>query len=75
MAPGSAARHGHPLMASREMIEAFLEAPAESNAKQVRRKYEERIEYVETVDPLLGMNVNTPQEYAALCRMVLGAGE
>jgi molybdenum cofactor cytidylyltransferase len=72
VAPGSVARHGHPLIASREMIEAFLDAPAESNAKVVRGEHEERIAYVESTDPLLGMNVNTPEDYAALCRLVSG---
>jgi molybdenum cofactor cytidylyltransferase len=72
VAPGSVERHGHPLITSTELVEAFLNAPAESNAKVVRGEHKERIAYVGIADLLVGMNVNTPEDYAALCGLVSG---
>jgi len=59
-------RHGHPILASREMIEAFLRAPANSNAREVEHAHQERILYVPVEDSFVIMNVDTPEQYAAL---------
>jgi molybdenum cofactor cytidylyltransferase len=59
-------KHGHPIVVGREMIEAFLRAPASSNAREVRRANEEFIEYVPVDDPFVTLNVDTPEDYAAL---------
>jgi len=59
-------KHGHPIVIGREMIEAFLRAPARSNAREVRHAHQEFIEYVPLDDPLVTLNVDTPEEYAAL---------
>ena len=59
-------KHGHPIVVGREMIEAFLRAPAGSNAREVRRAHQERIVDVPVDDPLVTLNVDTPEEYAAL---------
>jgi molybdenum cofactor cytidylyltransferase len=59
-------KHGHPFLAGREMIEAFLRAPASSNARDVEHAHQEKIEYVSVGDPLVVVNVDTPEQYAAI---------
>jgi molybdenum cofactor cytidylyltransferase len=59
-------KHGHPIVVGREMIEAFLRAPAGSNAREVRHANQEFIEYVPVDDPFVTLNVDTPEDYAAL---------
>ncbi len=59
-------KHGHPILVAREMIEAFLRAPSESNAREVEHSHQEYIDYVEVQDPLVTLNVDTPEDYAAL---------
>ena len=58
--------HGHPILAAREMIEAFLRAPETSNAQEVEHAHLDEIEYVPIDDPLVAVNVDTPEQYAAL---------
>jgi molybdenum cofactor cytidylyltransferase len=64
--PQYSGKHGHPIVFGRELIEAFLKAPASGNARDIQHKHQEHIEYVEVDDPFVAINVNTPQEYAAL---------
>ncbi len=64
--PEYQARHGHPILIANEMLESFLEAPATSNAREVQHAHESEIEYVPVNDPLVAMNVDTPDQYAAL---------
>jgi molybdenum cofactor cytidylyltransferase len=59
-------KHGHPIIAGREMIEAFLRAPATSNAREVRRAHQQFIESVLVDDPFVTLNVDTPEDYATL---------
>jgi molybdenum cofactor cytidylyltransferase len=59
-------KHGHPIAIGREMLEAFLRAPATSNARDVEHAHQEHIEYLPVDDPLVVVNINTPEEYAAL---------
>ncbi len=59
-------RHGHPFLAGREMIEAFLKAPATATARDVEHQHPNHISYVPVDDPHVTMNVNTPEDYAAL---------
>ena len=59
-------KHGHPILAGREMIEAFLRAPAGSNARDVEHANQERIAYIPVEDPCVAMNVDTPEQYANL---------
>jgi molybdenum cofactor cytidylyltransferase len=59
-------KHGHPFLASREMIEAFLRAPATATARDVEHQNQRHIQYVPVDDSRVVMNVNTPEEYAAL---------
>lgn len=63
--------HGHPILAGREMIEAFLRAPDSSNAREVEHAHQASIEYLPVGDPLVTVNVDTPEQYAALSAGVL----
>ncbi len=59
-------KHGHPILLGREMLEAFLKAPEISNARDVEHAHQSEIEYLPVDDPLVALNVDTPEEYAAL---------
>ena len=59
-------KHGHPLLLAREMIEAFLKAPATASARDIEHQHQQHIDYVPVEDPAVILNVDTPQEYAAL---------
>ena len=62
--PETNGEHGHPILISREMIEAFLRAPRTSNAREVMHAQEERIRYVAVSDAAAATNWNTPEDYA-----------
>lgn len=66
VAPEHDGRHGHPLLASRALIDAFLDDPITSNARAVMRAHADRMEYVAVPDSLAGVDMNTPDEYAAI---------
>lgn len=59
-------KHGHPILLGREMLEAFLRAPETSNARDVEHAHQSEIEYVPVDDPFVALNVDTPEQYAAL---------
>ncbi len=59
-------KHGHPFLVTREMIEAFLKAPPSANARDIEHQHLPHISYVVVDDPLVTLNVDTPQDYAAL---------
>jgi len=59
-------KHGHPILAGREMLEAFLRAPETSNARDVEHAHQTEIEYVPVDDPLVAVNVDTPDQYGSL---------
>ncbi len=65
-------RHGHPLLAGREMIESFLKAAAALTAKDVEHQNERHLRYVPVDDPNVALNVNTPEDYAALLNSHVG---
>ncbi len=64
--PEFSEKHGHPYLVGREMIEAFLRVPATSSARDIEHQHQEHIQYVRVDDPLVALNVNTPEDYAAL---------
>jgi molybdenum cofactor cytidylyltransferase len=66
--PEHAGRHGHPIVVGREMITAFLGAPETSTARDVEHASQPHIVYVPVDDPNITVNVNTPEDYAALAR-------
>jgi molybdenum cofactor cytidylyltransferase len=59
-------KHGHPYLVGRELIEVFLQAPATANAREVEHSYQDHIQYVAVDDPFVAVNINTPEDYAAL---------
>jgi molybdenum cofactor cytidylyltransferase len=64
--PEFSGKHGHPYLVGREMMEAFLRVSPLSTARDVEHAHQSHIEYVAVDDPLVALNVNTPEEYAAL---------
>ncbi len=63
---GEEISHGHPLAVGRDMIEAFLRAPAESTARDVEHQHQQHIRYVPVHDPYIVMNIDTPEDYERL---------
>ena len=59
-------KHGHPFLVAREMIEALLKAPPTATARDIEHQNLRHVSYVAVDDPLVTMNVDTPEEYAAL---------
>jgi molybdenum cofactor cytidylyltransferase len=64
--PEFSGKHGHPYLVGREMIEVFSRVPATSIAREIEHSHEQHIRYVPVDDPLVAMNINTPEDYAAL---------
>lgn len=64
--PEFSGKHGHPYVASRDLMEAFLQAPATASARDIKHRYQDRIQYLAVEDPFVAMNINTPEDYAAL---------
>jgi molybdenum cofactor cytidylyltransferase len=64
--PEFSGKHGHPYLLGRELIEIFLQAPPTANARDIEHRYQEHIQYVPVSDPFVALNINTPEDYAAL---------
>ena len=64
--PEYGGKHGHPIVIGREMIEAFLRAPAGSNARDVEHAHQNHIRYVTVNDPFVIVNVDTPEDFDKL---------
>ncbi len=64
--PEFGSQHGHPYLAGRELIEAFLQAPPTTTARVIEHTHQQHIQYVAVSDPLVAVNVNTPEDYATL---------
>ncbi len=58
--------HGHPILIGREMMQAFLHALATSTARDVEHQCQPHIQYVSVDDPRVGVNIDTPEDYARL---------
>jgi molybdenum cofactor cytidylyltransferase len=65
VAPEHDGKRGHPLLATRDLIDAFLKAPITSNAREVLHAQASRVVYVPVPESLAKAGVNTPQDYAA----------
>lgn len=61
--PEYGGKHGHPYAIGREMIEAFLRAPVTSSARDEEHTRQEHIRYLPVNDPLVALNINTPEEF------------
>jgi molybdenum cofactor cytidylyltransferase len=66
VAPENNGRHGHPLLAGRGLIDAILSAPFTTNARTVKNEHRDAIVYVPVSELLMSVDMNTPEEYAAL---------
>jgi molybdenum cofactor cytidylyltransferase len=64
--PEFSSRHGHPYLVGREMMEAFLRVPATSVAREIEHEHQQHIQYLPVGDPLVALNINTPEDYATL---------
>jgi CTP:molybdopterin cytidylyltransferase MocA len=64
--PEHAGKHGHPFVIGREMISAFLYAPVNSSAREVEHAQQQHVRYVPVADPLVAMNVDTPEDFEKL---------
>jgi molybdenum cofactor cytidylyltransferase len=64
--PECEGKHGHPIVIGREMIEAFLRAPAGATAREVEHANQSHILYVPVTDPLVAANVDTPEDFERL---------
>jgi CTP:molybdopterin cytidylyltransferase MocA len=64
--PEYQSKHGHPILAGRELLEAFLRAPETSTARDIEHAHRTDIEYIPVDDPLITVNVDTPEQYASL---------
>lgn len=64
--PEHEGKHGHPLLAGRDLIDAFLDAPVTGNAREVLRAHASRIVYVPVPEALTKTGLNTPRDYAAI---------
>lgn len=65
VAPENNGKHGHPLLVSRELINAFIDAPVTSTARDILHTHSDRIQHVPVPDDLSRSGMNTPEEYAA----------
>ena len=68
--PENNGKRGHPLLASRQLIEAYLAAPATSNAREVKQTCAQFFEYIPVADSFLSADVNTPEQYEAVSAQV-----
>ena len=64
--PEFSCKHGHPYLLGRELIEVFLQAPPTASARDLEHRYQNHIQYVTVTDPFVALNINTPEDYAAL---------
>ncbi len=64
--PEFSGKHGHPYLVGREMMEAFLRVPATSIARDIEHEHQQHIKYFNVDDPLVALNINTPEDYAGL---------
>ncbi|HYL16703.1 MAG TPA: nucleotidyltransferase family protein [Terriglobales bacterium] len=64
--PEYAGKHGHPYVAARELIEIFLKAPPTAKAREIEHQHQQHLQYLVVDDPFVTMNVDTPQDCAAL---------
>jgi molybdenum cofactor cytidylyltransferase len=64
--PEHAGKHGHPIVIGREMIGAFLNAPASSSARDVEHAAQDHILYLAVDDPLVAVDIDTPEDLKEL---------
>jgi molybdenum cofactor cytidylyltransferase len=68
LARGGEIIHGHPILAGREMMEQFLRAAPDSNARDIEHQHVQHILYLPMSDERVACNVDTPKDYERLLR-------
>ena len=71
--PDFEGKHGHPYVVGREMIEAFLRAPATTSARDVEHAYQQHIFYQPVSDPRVCANIDTLVDYQNLSNSPIGS--
>ena len=71
--PDFEGKHGHPYVVGREMIEAFLRAPATSSARDVEHTNQSHILYQPVSDPRVCANIDTPEDFQHLSQSPSGS--
>ena len=66
--PECAGTHGHPFVAGREMMTAFLQAETASNARAVEHAHQKHIAYVVVDDQNAFANIDTPEDYERITK-------
>jgi molybdenum cofactor cytidylyltransferase len=64
--------HGHPYAIGREMIEAFLRAPANASARDVEHANQQHVFYQPVSDPRVCANIDTPEDFQQLSKSPSG---
>lgn len=64
-------KHGHPIVIGREMFEVFLKAAPTATARDLEHQNQSHIHYLPVDDPFVAVNVDTPEDYAALAALQL----
>jgi molybdenum cofactor cytidylyltransferase len=64
--PEFSGKHGHPFVVGRELIEVFLQAPPSANGRDIEHRHQSHMQYLAVDDPFVALNINTPEDYAAL---------
>ena len=59
-------RRGHPVIASRAILDEILRLPADASPKNVVRRHQEQTHYVEVEDPGVLKDIDRPSDYEAL---------
>jgi len=72
---GGQAVHGHPILVGREMIHTFLHAPVTTTAREIEHECQQHIRYVPVEDPRVGVNIDTPEDYARLANAEMISSE
>ncbi len=64
--PTYAKRRGHPVLVARSIVPEFLSLPPGAQARDVIHQHEADIVYIDTNDPGVVRDVDTPADYEAL---------
>ena len=62
-------RRGHPVLISWKVAQELLELPVTGAARDVIRRYNDTVHYVDVKDPAILMDVDTPEDYEVLSRL------
>jgi molybdenum cofactor cytidylyltransferase len=64
--PRTGGRRGHPVLASRAVVRELLFLPHTAEAREVVRRHEAEIQYVDVDDRGILLDVDSPEQYLAL---------